>query len=128
MQDATDAGVVIHAIGFGSPTGEPIPVRAADGMITGYKKDAQGETVLSKLDEITLQQITAASGGLYFRASAGGEEIDAIVDTIDQMATGEAESEGQFETHGVERFVWFAGAALLALSVDTVLHERKREV
>ena len=126
VQKATEAGVVIHAIGFGSPTGEPIPLHAADGTITGYKKDTQGETILSKLDEITLQQITAASGGLYFRASAGGEEIDTLVDMIDQMATGENESEGQFETHGVERFVWFAGAALLALSMDTILDERKR--
>lgn len=124
--DATDKGVIIHAIGFGSPTGEPIPVRAADGTVTGYQKDAQGETVLSKLDEITLQQIAMSNGGLYFRASAGGEEIDAIVDAIDRMATGESETEGQFETHGVERFVWFAGAALLALSADTVLDERKR--
>ena len=126
VQDAVDEGVIVYAIGFGLPTGEPIPVRAADGTITGYKKDAQGETVLSKLDEVTLQQIATRSGGLYFRASAGGEEVEAVVEAIDRMATGEGETESQFETHGVERFGWFAGAALLALSVDTVLGERKR--
>jgi len=125
-QDAAEQDVVIHAIGFGSPTGEPIPIRDANGAITGYQKDAQGETVLSKLDEVTLQQITTATGGFYFRASAGGEEIDTIVEAINSMASGEREEEGQFESHGVERFTWFAGAALLALTADTVLDERRR--
>ncbi len=125
-EDAAAQGVIIHAIGFGSPTGEPIPLRAADGTISGYQKDAQGETVLSKLDEVTLQRITAAANGLYFRASAGGEEIGNIVDAIDRLASGESEEEGQFEVEGVERFAWFAGAALLALTVETVLDERKK--
>jgi Ca-activated chloride channel family protein len=126
-EDAAKQGVVIHAIGFGSPTGEPIPLRAADGTIGGYQKDTQGQTVLSKLDEVTLQRIAAAANGLYFRASAGGEEVANIVDAIDRLASGESEAEGQFEIEGVERFAWFAGVALLLLTVDTLLDERVSE-
>jgi len=125
-EDAASQNVLIYAIGFGSPTGEPIPLRDAAGAVYGYKEDEQGETVLSKLDEVTLQQITAASGGLYFRAGAGGEEIDAIASAIDQLETGESGEAGQFETQGVERYVWFAGTALLALTAEVVLDERKR--
>lgn len=125
-QEAAAQGAVIHAIGFGSPTGEPIPIRDASGSVVAYKKDAQGETVLSYLDEITLQQIASETGGLYFRASAGGDEIDAIVEAISALATGESEEAGQFETQGVERFVWFAGVALLALTVETLLYDRRR--
>ncbi len=124
-QEAAAQGVVIHAIGFGSSDGEPIPIRDANGSVVGYKKNAEGETVLSRLDEITLQRIVAATGGLYYRASAGGEEIDAIVDAIATLETNE--QEGQFEIQGVERFEWFAGIAILALSAEILLRDRRPE-
>lgn len=121
---AAEGDVIIHAIGFGSAEGEPIPVRDAAGQIIGYKQDAQGKTVLSRLDEATLQRITRETDGIYARASAAGAEIDAIVEAITAMETGERE--GQFEIEGVERFEWFAGLALLALAGDALLGERKR--
>jgi Ca-activated chloride channel family protein len=124
-QDAAEQGVVIHAIGFGSPDGEPIPIRDGSGAVVGYKKNSQGETVLSRLDEITLQRIAAEAGGLYFRASAGGEEIDGIVEAIAALETGE--QEGQFEMQGVERFEWFAGVAFLALMAETLISDRVSE-
>jgi Ca-activated chloride channel family protein len=124
-QEAANEGVTIHAIGFGSPTGEPIPIRDANGTLTGYKKDQQGQMVLSRLDEITLQRIAGEAGGLYFRASAGGQEIDALVNAIAAMGT--AEKEDQFEVQGVERFAPFAAVSLLALAAELVLSARKRE-
>jgi Ca-activated chloride channel family protein len=124
-EEAASQGIVIHAIGFGSPEGEPIPVRGSDGNLTGYKKNAAGDMVLSRLDEITLQRIALETGGLYFRASAGGSEIDAIVNAIAALETGEREA--QFETHGVERFEWFAGVAVLALAVEILLSDRRRD-
>ena len=123
--EAASQGIVIHAIGFGSPEGEPIPIRDSDGSLAGYKKDAAGEMVLSRLDEVTLQRIALETGGLYFRASAGGSEIDAIVSAIAELDTGEREA--QFETHGVERFEWFAGAAMLALTAETLMSDRRRD-
>jgi Ca-activated chloride channel family protein len=123
-REALDQTVIVHAIGFGSPSGEPVPIRDSNGALVAYKKDAQGQTVLSRLDEVTLQQIALETGGLYFRASPGGDEIDAIVEAIAQLETGELE--GQFETQGVERTEWFAGAALLALTAELVIDERRR--
>lgn len=120
---AAEAGVTIYAIGFGSPQGEPIPIRDQSGALAGYKKDATGQTVLSRLDETTLQGIVNATDGLYFRASAGGDEINAITDAVAALNTGELES--QFETQGVERFEWFAGLALLALAAEFLIGERK---
>jgi Ca-activated chloride channel family protein len=121
-REAAEAGVTIYAIGFGSPQGEPIPLWDQNGDLAGYKKDAQGNTVLSRLDETTLQQIVNATGGLYFRASAAGQEISAITDAIAALDTGELES--QFRTQGVERFEWFAGLALLALTAEFLIGDR----
>ncbi len=119
---AAEAGAGIYAIGFGSPTGEPIPIRDDNGALTGYKQNAQGETVFSYLDEGILQQIVDKTGGLYFRASAGGEEIAAITDAISALETGDLAH--QFETRGVERFDWFAGLTLLALAAELLISER----
>jgi Ca-activated chloride channel family protein len=123
---AVEQDVVIHAIGFGSPGGEPIPLRDSDGSIIDYKKDSQGETVLSHLNEVLLQQIARTTGGYYFRANAAGTEVRAVVDQIEGMATGEREEGGEFETFGVERFQWFAGFAALIFAADMLIDERVR--
>ena len=119
---AADAEVTIYAIGFGSPEGEPIPIRDDTGALVSYKKDEQGETVFSRLDESTLQQIASRTDGLYFRASASGDEITVVTDTIAARDSGELE--GQFETRGVERFEWFAGLTLLALTAELLIGDR----
>ena len=124
---AAEAGTTIYAIGFGSAAGEPIPIRDASGALVGYKKDANGRTVLSRLDEATLTQIVNETGGLYFRASAAGDEVTAITEAVAALDAGEMEN--QFETRGIERFEWFAGLALLALTAESLLGDRiRREV
>jgi Ca-activated chloride channel family protein len=122
-QAAAEDGVTIYAIGFGSLRGEPIPLRDETGTLTSYKKDAQGQTVLSRLDEETLRKIVEATNGAYFRASATGNEVQAITETIAALDTGELES--QFKTQGVERFEWFAGLALLTLTIEFMTGDRK---
>ncbi len=121
---ASEQDVIIHAIGFGSSEGEPIPIRNKNGELTGYKKDSLGEMVFSRLDEDILRQITEETGGLYFRASASGDEIDSIVESIASLETGEKEE--QFELKGMERYQWFAGVALILLSAEMLICDRRR--
>jgi Ca-activated chloride channel homolog len=84
-QEAKAAGVKILSIGFGSPKGEPIPIRDANGKITSYVKDKKGKTVVSRLDENTLRKITDMTGGVYLPAHHGSLEAKQIADLIDQM-------------------------------------------
>ncbi len=120
---AAEAGVTVYAIGFGSPEGEPIPVRDEGGALISYKQDAQGQTVLSRLDEATLSQVASATGGRYFRASAAGDEIDAITEAISDLDAQQLES--QFETRGVERYQWFAALAWFVLTWELLIAERR---
>lgn len=121
---AADEGIIIYAIGFGSPQGEPIPDYDALGRLRGYKQDRQGQTVLSRLDERTLQQIADASGGRYFRASADGREVGFLADAIAELQTSSLES--RFETRGVERFQWFVLAAVVALIAFELIPDRRK--
>jgi Ca-activated chloride channel family protein len=124
-KEAAEQGVVIHAIGFGSQEGEPIPVRDETGAVTDFKKDREGEVVLSKLDEATLREIAKTTGGEYYRATASGKEIDQIVAAIEAMDKKELES--KLMVRHVERFQIPAALALLALVGEFVLTDRKDE-
>ncbi len=53
---AAEQGIVIYPIGFGSPEGEPVPERG-NGATGGFKRDANGQIVMSKLDEGTLLEM-----------------------------------------------------------------------
>ena len=124
-QQAADQGIVLYAIGFGSPQGEPIPEHNAQGEVIGYKKDQAGEVVLSKLDEGTLRQIAQIGNGGYFRATADGSELGALVSELNMLQRGELSS--QMETWGIERFQGFLAVALIALIVMELIPDRVRE-
>jgi Ca-activated chloride channel family protein len=124
-EKAAEAGIIIYTIGFGSPQGEPIPQYNELGELTGYKRDRQGEIVLTRLDETTLQQIALATNGRYFRAAADGREVGFLAGAIGELQTSELES--RFETRRVERFQWFLTIAIVALVVSELIPDRKPE-
>jgi Ca-activated chloride channel family protein len=122
--EAKKAGVVMYTIGIGTPAGEPIPLRNAAGQVTGYKKDDEGQVVMSRLDEAGLQEMALKTGGKYYRATAGELELDKIFDDISKMERKELT--GQFMARWEERFRWFLAAAFALLGVEFLLNERRR--
>jgi Ca-activated chloride channel homolog len=72
-RDAQKAGIKLFCIGVGSNDGVPVP--AAQG---GFKKDATGRIVLSRLDESLLTRMALATGGGYVRSVAGDMDLDTI--------------------------------------------------
>ncbi|MFC2031721.1 VWA domain-containing protein, partial [Chloroflexota bacterium] len=119
---AAEQGVMLYTIGFGSPQGEPVPEYNSLGDVVGYKTDEQGEVVLSKLDEATLRQIAEVGGGHYFRASAGGSELDALVSELGMLQKGEISA--QVETRGIERYQIFLMAALALMVTIELIPDR----
>ncbi len=70
---AADQGIKIFVFGMGDPSGGPIPAGKDQG---GFKKDQDGNLVLSKLDEKALQEIAMTTGGGYVRSMAGDLDLD----------------------------------------------------
>jgi len=124
-QEAYDQGIIIYTIGFGSPDGAPIPQYDQLGNLIGYKEDQDGNTVLTQLDELTLQQLALMTDGRYFRALPDGREVDSLANEISELQTSELES--RFETRGVERFQWFLFVAVVALTINELIPDRLRE-
>ena len=118
---AEESGVVIYTVGFGSAAGEPIPEFDQWGRQTGMKRDADGNLVLSRLDEPTLRQIARTGGGRYYRASAPGAMED-LAEELDSLQKETVEAE--FETLNIERFQIFLALAVLLLIGIELLPDR----
>ena len=56
-----EEGIMVNTIGIGSPQGSPI----MDNETNDYKKDENGNTVISKLNEDELKTIAENGNGLY---------------------------------------------------------------
>jgi Ca-activated chloride channel family protein len=77
---ARKLGITIHTIGIGDLRGAPIP----DGR-TGFKKDLEGNTVITRLNEDVLKEIAATGGGIYVHASNTNMGFETILEKINAM-------------------------------------------
>jgi Ca-activated chloride channel homolog len=121
-KEAANQGIVVHTVGMGSPQGAPIPVYK-NAKHAGYKSDREGQTVVTRLDEATLQEIAAATGGMYIRATNAQGGLTAILDDINQMEKQEFTS-SMFSDYE-DQFQYFVALAMLLLALDFFLPERK---
>jgi Ca-activated chloride channel family protein len=120
-EKASKMGIVIHTIGIGSSDGVPIPV--STGGRRDYLKDANGSTVITRLDEEILKKIAVSTGGNYIRASNSNIGLDEIFSDIRKMKKEELES--TIYTEYNDQFQIFAVIALFFLLLDIIIMERK---
>ena len=120
-REAAGQGAVIYTVGFGSPEGGPVPEYDERGEITGYRQDAQGQVLISRIDEIAMQQIAENGGGRYFRATDSG----AITGLADEIQSFEDQSlRSEFNQRKVERFQLFLLAGVLCLALAELTADR----
>ncbi len=122
-EEAAQEGIRIYTIGIGSSQGEPIPIRNERGEVTGFKKDREGNVVVSKLDETTLQKIALTTGGKYYHASSGEMELDKIYDDISKME--KKELEGKLMVQYEDRYQYFLFISIVLLVVEFMISERR---
>jgi Ca-activated chloride channel family protein len=121
-ESAASKGISIHTIGMGSENGSPIPVYKGN-VQDGFRKDKEGNTVITKLNEPVLQEIAAAGNGIYVRASNSDAGLNNVLNALDKLEKKQFESKMYSDYE--DRFQWFIAAALLFLLADSLLSERK---
>lgn len=121
-KEAVDQGIIIHTIGMGSPGGGPIPTYK-NGNPSGFLKDKEGNTVVTKLDETILRKIALTGKGQFVRASNSEDGLNKILAEINKM---EKRNFGtKMFTDYEDRFQYFLAAALLFLLLEIFIGERK---
>ena len=119
---ANAEGIIIHTIGMGSTDGAPIPV-FQNGVETGFLKDNEGHTVITKLDQAALEKIAAEGKGIFIRASNGDDGLESIVKEISKMNKKTLGTK-QFADYE-DRFQYFIGAGLFILLIEFIISNRK---
>lgn len=119
---ANEEGIKIFTIGVGTANGGPIPIKR-NNIVLNYKKDNNGETVITKLDEETLIEIAEEADGQYINGLNTNEVVDTIRDILNRMDKTEFEAK-QFAEYK-DQFQWFLGFGILFLLIDIFLLERK---
>jgi Ca-activated chloride channel family protein len=121
---AAENGIVVHTIGLGSITGTPIPLYI-NGYKSGFKKDKEGNVVVTKLNEELLQQIAAAGKGVYARATNAGVGLDLVFNEINKLEKNDYEN--KIFTSYENRFQYFVAPALFILLLEIVLSNKKSD-
>ncbi len=122
---AAEKGIAIHTIGMGSADGAPIPVYK-NNVRESFRKDKDGNTVVTKLNEQALQEIAAAGNGIYVRASNSDAGLNSVLDEVSKLEKKQFESKMYSDYE--DRFQWFVAAALVLLLVELFLTERKSKI
>jgi len=119
-EEATQKGIHVYTIGMGLPQGTPIPVYTRYGR-KDYRRNKNGEIVMTKLNETMLQQIASAGEGEYIPAN----QLDNLMDDIQKMDKQEFES--RIYSDYEDRFQYFFGIALLFLILEFITLNRKNK-
>ena len=113
-----EEGITLFCIGVGGEEGVPVP--AADG---GFKKDRQGQIVMTRLDEDLLQRMALLTGGTYVRSVAGDMDLDVVYGEENMEAAALAGGRKQVWE---DRYQWFLALAILCVIVDLFLRPIRR--
>ena len=118
-------GVKIYTVGVGSPGGELIPVRGANGSID-FLRDDKGNVIKTRLDETTLHEISEITDAFYVPLGSRGEGLEKVY-RVGLESIPQKEREAHIQKLPYERFQWPLGLAVTALIVDSLVSSRKRE-
>ena len=121
-REAKKEGIKIFTIGVGREGGAPIPLKDGSG---GFKKDRKGDMVITHLDEITLQKIALETGGSYVRSVTGDMDLDKIYQEGIKQHVEQKQLKSTRKRRWEERFQWFIFFALLFVSVEFFVSERR---
>lgn len=116
IEGAND-GLVIYTIGVGTENGTYVPY--LNRGVSEYKKDEDGNPVVSKLNVSNLQDIARSGGGEFYLVNQGEDAISDLKTRLDRLQKREVEQKSFSEYNSY--FQWFLGIAFLLFLLDWVL-------
>ena len=120
--ELADEGIMISTVGIGSLQGASIN----DPQTNTAKKDEEGNIVITKLNEETLQQLASQSKGIYVHLT---DVNNATTTLLQHFSAAAKETTSNFSQVNYQSFYfWFALPMLLLLMVEVFIPERKKEV
>jgi Ca-activated chloride channel family protein len=119
---AADLGIKIFTFGVGTEKGAPIPLKR-NGVIESYKKDFDGEVVITRRNQKVLEDIANSTDGAY----QDGNDTSLVLEFVSEQlkAMDKKEFEAKKFVSYKDRFQAFLFGALFFLLIDLLLFETK---
>jgi len=121
VKKLSEKGVILHTIGVGSVEGVPIK----ESTTNDYKRDENGQTIISKLNEPLLQSLAQSSGGNYYQLKNVNVVANDLFTEINGMNKKSIHSSGGYVQYQSFYFI-FVSIAILLLLVEFFMSEKKR--
>ena len=118
-QEAAKKGMRVFVLGVGLPDGSPIPVEGTNE----FRRDKDGNVVVTRLNEQMCQEIAKAGNGIYVRVDNTNNAERALNAEINKLAKADVET--QVFTEFDEQFQVLAWLAILLLAADLMILNRK---
>lgn len=119
-KEAAKKGMQVFVLGVGSPEGSPIPLQSGS---TNFRKDKDGNVIVTRLNEQMCQEIAKAGNGVYIRVDNSNTAQKLLDKEIAKLAKADVES--MVYTDFDEQFQAIAWIVLLLLLVELLILERK---
>ena len=120
-ETANQANIQIITVATGTTSGGPIP----DGGIAkgSFKKDSEGNVVISKLNKDVLEELADSTNGVYIDTPTTEATISTISDFLAQL--DKTAFETQTYSNYKDQFQWFIAIAFVILVIEFLIPERK---
>lgn len=119
---ASSEGISIITVGIGSEEGAPIP-EYVFGQLMGYKTDRNGQTVISKRENVALKNMADQTGGTYVDGNNLDNATSQVIDGL-QKATSSSESIVK-SNNAIHYYQYFLGVSIFFFSLIFLLNPRK---
>lgn len=103
-------GIKLFTLGVGTERGSKIMTRR------GFKKNNQGEEVVSRINTSSLKKLASETGGQYFEINQSRNDVERLINTINDIE-GELRDSKQVDTQS-NKYYYFLFAALFLMLVD----------
>ena len=126
VQEAVRLGIDVFIVGVGTVAGELVPEVDEEGKITGWKKQADGSFVTTRLDQAKLKELAQLAGGdgRYYVLDSKSRGLDGLTARLKRLKEGNLD-ERAIKTYE-ERFQWLLFPAFMLLVIEACTSERRR--
>ena len=118
-----ESGVILHVIGVGDTEGSPIIEPGTDN----YKRDINGQTIITKLNQDLLQQLATVTGGTYSKLTNTQEVAHQLINTLSKMEKTTIGNAGGFVNYQTY-YMFFLFLAIVLLLVESFISEKKLQL
>ena len=119
---AAKNNITIYSIGVGTEKGSPIPIKK-NGIVMSYKKDINGDVVITKLNKTYLENISDKTGGKFIEGSITNDVVQEVIQILEN--TEKKEFDAQKFSEFEDQFQWFIFLGFIFIVFDLFMKDGK---